>query len=58
MYPEARGAYTGEASPTMLLDLGCSMSSSDTANDEPAWAIGNALHHETLEQALEALTVI
>jgi triosephosphate isomerase len=23
MYPEAEGAYTGEVSPTMLLDLGC-----------------------------------
>jgi len=24
MYPEAEGAFTGEVSPTMLLDLGCS----------------------------------
>ena len=23
MYPEAEGAFTGEVSPTMLLDLGC-----------------------------------
>jgi len=126
MYPDKEGAFTGEVSPTMLLDLGCkyvilghserrhklgesdafinqkvdcalaagldailcvgetleqreakqtkavldSQLSQGLANVppeffsrlsiayEPVWAIGNALHHETPQQAHDALLLI
>jgi triosephosphate isomerase len=126
MYPDEAGAFTGEVSPTMLLDLGCryvilghserrhklgesdafinqkvdcalaaglhailcvgetleqrkakqteavldSQLSQGLANVppeflsrlsvayEPVWAIGNALHHETPQQAHDALLLI
>ena len=126
MYPDKQGAYTGEVSPTMLLDLGCryvilghserrhklgesdafinqkvecalaagleailcvgetleqrkakhteavldSQLSQGLANVppeflsrlsiayEPVWAIGNALHHESPEQAQDVLVLV
>ena len=45
MYPEEEGAFTGEVSPTMLLDLGCKSSSSDTASGGTSWE--NPMHSST-----------
>jgi triosephosphate isomerase len=108
MYPEKEGAFTGEVSPSMLLDVGCkfvilghserrhTMGETDTfinqkvrlALDcgldmilcvgetmaertahqtelvivsiayEPVWAIGNASHHATPQQAEDAHRVL
>ena len=70
LYPEKEGAFTGEVSPPMLLDLGCKyviLGLADLPSDtmghvsiayEPVWAIGSTGHHATPEQAQEAHTVI
>ena len=38
MYPDKEGAFTGEVSPTMLLDFGCKYVSLDTVSAGTNWA--------------------